>query len=147
MFEFFIYQYGTQVLTAILCAIFGCLGYAVKRLAARYVNDDAKRTIARIAVQFVEQVWTSLHGPDKLAKALETAAALLKKKGIDFDAEEMEILIEAAVAEFNEAFHKPLEIGTIGGFNIGQSITPNTGDFAENVTDAIRYAQETMSRE
>ena len=49
----------------------------------------------------------TLHGADKLAKTLETAEALLKK-GIDFDAEEMQILIEAAVAEFNEAFKKPL---------------------------------------
>ncbi len=108
MFEYFIYCYGTQILTAILCAIFGCLGYALKRLATKYVNDDTKRTVAKVAVQFVEQVWTALHGADKLAKALETAEALLKKKGIDFDAEEMQVLIEAAVAEFNEAFKKPL---------------------------------------
>ena len=90
-----------------LCAIFGCLGYAIKRLATRYVNDDTKRTIAKVAVQCVEQVWTSLHGADKLAKALETAATLLKKKGIDYDAEEMQVLIEAAVAEFNEEFKQP----------------------------------------
>lgn len=108
MFEYFVYCYGTQILTAILCAIFGCLGYAIKRLATKYINDDTKRTIAKVAVQFVEQVWTSLHGADKLAKALETAATLLKKKGIDYDAGEMQVLIEAAVAEFNEAFKKPL---------------------------------------
>ena len=108
MFEYFVYCYGTQILTAILCAIFGCLGYAIKRLATKYINDDTKRTIAKVAVQFVEQVWTSLRGADKLAKALETAATLLKKKGIDYDAEEMQVLIEAAVAEFNEAFKKPL---------------------------------------
>ena len=57
----------------------------------------------------MEQVWKNLHGPEKLRKALETAQVLLSKKGIDFDAEEMEILIEAAVAEFNEAFRKPLD--------------------------------------
>ena len=45
---------------------------------------------------------------DKLAKALETAETLLRKKGISFDAEEMMVLIEAAVAEFNEAFKAPL---------------------------------------
>lgn len=46
----------------------------------------------------------TIHGADKLSKALEVAEALLKKKGIDFDAEEMQILIEAAVAEFNKTF-------------------------------------------
>ncbi|MCI7809715.1 phage holin family protein, partial [bacterium] len=60
------------------------------------------------AAQFVEQVWYTLHGPEKLAKALETAEVLLKKKGIDFDSDEMKILIEAAVSEFNEAFKKPI---------------------------------------
>lgn len=108
MFDYFVQCYGTRILTAILCAIFGCLGYAIKRLATKYVNDDTKRTVAKVAVQFVEQVWASLHGADKLAKALETAEVLLKKKGIDFDAGEMQVLIEAAVAEFNEAFKKPL---------------------------------------
>jgi len=108
MFEYFIYCYGTQILTAILCAIFGCVGYALKRLCTRYINDNTKIAIARIAAQFAEQVWNTLHGAEKMKKALETAEALLKKKGIDFDAEEMEVMIEAAVAEFNEAFKKPL---------------------------------------
>ena len=123
MFEYFVYCYGTQILTAILCAIFGCLGYAIKRLATKYINDDTKRTIAKVAVQFVEQVWTSFHGADKLSKALDTAATLLKKKGIDYDAEEMQVLIEAAVAEFNEAFKEPL--------------------LAESSADAVRRIEET----
>ena len=123
MFDYFVQCYGTQILTAILCAIFGCLGYAIKRLATKYVNDDTKRTIAKVAVQFVEQVWTSLHGADKLAKALETAAILLKKKGIDYDAEEMQVLIEAAVAEFNDAFKQPL--------------------LAESSADAVRRIEDT----
>ena len=108
MFEYFIYCYGKQILAAILCAIFGCFGYAIKRLATKYVNDNTKRSIAKVAVQFVEQVWYTLHGQDKLDRAMETAEAMLKKKGIDFDADEMKILIEAAVAEFNDAFRKPI---------------------------------------
>ena len=93
-------------------------------MATHYVNDDTKRTVAKVAVQFVEQVWTTLHGADKLAKALETAEALLKKKGIDFDAEEMQVLIEAAVAEFNEAFKKPL--------------------LADSSADAVRRIEDTV---
>lgn len=125
MFEYFVYHYGTQIIAAILCAIFGCLSYAIKQLAVKYINDDTKRAIARVAAQFVEQVWHTLHGADKLAKALETAEALLKKKGIDFDAEEMQILIEAAVAEFNEAFKKPLT--------------------AESTADAVRRVEATIT--
>ena len=56
MFEYFITHYGTQLLTAILCALFGSLAYAAKQLATKYVNDDTKRSIAREAMLFVEQV-------------------------------------------------------------------------------------------
>lgn len=109
MFEYFMYAYGNQVLLAILCAVFGCLGYAAKKIYQDHINDDIKRSIAKVVVQFVEQAWKSLHGPDKLQKALETAEAMLRKKGIPFDADEMMILIEASVAEFNEAFKSPLD--------------------------------------
>ena len=54
----------------------------------------------------MEQVWKDIHGADKLRKALETAEALLKKKGIPFDADEMMVMIEAAVQEMNEVFQK-----------------------------------------
>lgn len=108
MFEYFITTYGGQIIGLLLCIIFGMLGHAAKQIYTQHVNDDTKRAIAKVVVQFVEQAWKTLHGNDKLQKALETAEALLKKKGIDFDADEMKVLIEAAVAEFNEVFKKPL---------------------------------------
>lgn len=101
----FINIYGLEVLGVVLIAIFGCLGI----LVSRFLNTETKRKIAKVVVQFVEQVWYTLHGAEKLAKALEVAEMLLKKKGIRFDADEMIVLIEAAVAEFNEAFKKPVE--------------------------------------
>lgn len=107
MFEYFINTYGSALIGLMLCIIFGMLGHAAKQIYARHVNDDTKRTIAKVVVQFVEQAWKTLHGSDKLQKALNTAEALLEKKGIDFDAAEMTVLIEAAVAEFNEAFKVP----------------------------------------
>lgn len=109
MFDYFIYTYGPTLAMMILCAIFGTLGHMVKRIYVTHINDDTKRSIASVAAQFVEQAWKTLHGAEKLQKALETAEALLKKNGIAFDADEMRVLIEAAVAEFNDAFHKPLE--------------------------------------
>lgn len=107
--------YGTEIIAAILAAAFGCLGYAAKKIYKGYIDKQSDRidtetkiSIARTVVQFVEQAWKTLHGKDKLAKALETAEVMLRKKGIPFDAEEMMVLIEAAVAEFNEAFKAPL---------------------------------------
>ena len=108
MFEFFVYTYGPTLVGALLCAIMGSLGFAAKRLYEKRINTEEKKSIARTVASYVQQVWKDIHGPEKMAKALETASALLKKKNIDFDAAEMRVLIEAAVAEFNDAFHQPL---------------------------------------
>ncbi len=108
-FEYMINIYGDQILMLALTAFLGSLGYAAKKIYARHIDDDTKRAVAKTVVWFVEQVWRELHGPEKLRKALEKAEELLKKKGIDWDADEMEVLIEAAVAEFNEVFRKPID--------------------------------------
>ena len=107
MFAEFINIYGMEILTAILGFIFTLLGFVLKSLAKKYLDDNTKMTVAAVCVQFVEQVYKELHGEEKLYKALERASELLYEKGIDFSAVEMETLIEAAVAEFNEAFKKP----------------------------------------
>lgn len=109
MLEFFVTNYGTQLIGMILLAVFGCLAYAAKQIVRTYLNDETKLGIARTVVRFVEQVWVDLHGQDKLKKALETAEGMLRKKNIPFDADEMMILIEAAVQEMNEVFQKTTE--------------------------------------
>lgn len=106
MFDYFMWSYGSEIISLVVTAIAGCFGYAIKQIYKNHINDDTKRNIAKVAAQFVEQAWKTLHGAEKLEKALETAEVMLKKKGINFDAEEMAILIEAAVAEFNEVFKK-----------------------------------------
>lgn len=103
-------QYINPFWGLILTVLFGTIGVFVKNMAEKYLDTDTKKAVAKSAAAFVEQVWKDIHGREKLQKALETAESLLKKKGIKFDAEEMEVLIEAAVAEFNEAFKKPLSL-------------------------------------
>lgn len=122
MFEYFVYNYGMEIIGLLLLAIAGCMGIAMRNGLNLWVkaqnsrlDDETKITIARSVVAFVEQVWHNLHGKDKLQKALETARELLAKKGIDFDADEMMILIEAAVAEFNDAFRKPVDAENAAG--------------------------------
>ena len=106
MFAEFINIYGMEILTAIIGLIFTAFGFIAKNLAKKYLDDNTKLAIAAVCVQFVEQVYKNLHGEEKLYKALERAAVLLQEKGIKCSGIEMETLIEAAVAEFNEAFHK-----------------------------------------
>lgn len=119
MFEYFVYNYGMELIGLLMVAILGCLGNAARNIYREHVNDDTKRAIAKVCAAFVEQAWKTLHGEEKLQKALETARELLAKKGIAFDPDEMMVLIEAAVAEFNEAFRKPLDnVNAAGSYRV-----------------------------
>lgn len=106
MFAEFINQYGLQIMYAIITASAGYIGIVVKNLVTKYLNDKTKKDVAKSAVQFVEQVYKDIHGEEKLAEALVAASEMLAEKGITITDLELRVLVEAAVAEFNEAFEK-----------------------------------------
>lgn len=96
--------YGTEILGALLTALAGVLGMALKRLATQYVNTGTKQAIARTVVQGVEQIYKDLHGQEKLDKAMEAASAMLKEYGITVTELELRMLLESALAELNRVF-------------------------------------------
>ena len=106
MLEYITYVYGPQIMQAILYAIFAGAAVVAYAMARKYLNTETKRKVAKIVVAAVEQIYKALHGEEKMAKALEHAAMLLKKYGIKFDAAEMRLLLEAALGEFNKVFDK-----------------------------------------
>ena len=101
-------MYGVEIIGTLLVALFGIIGMGLRNLAAKYLDTDTKRTLAKVVVQFVEQAYKHLHGEDKLEAALVHLSELLAEKKIRATEAEMIVLIEAAVAEFNEVFKKPL---------------------------------------
>lgn len=106
MFEEFVNAYGAEILMAILTAVAGYIGLALKKLYTKYVNDKTKESVVKTVVQGVEQIYKDLHGEDKLAMAFEAATEMLSEKGITITDFELRMMIEAAVAEFNKAFEK-----------------------------------------
>ena len=113
--KLFISEYGTTILYAVLTDFAGYLGIVVKHLYTKYINDKTKQAVAKTVVQAVEQIYKDLHGEEKLNKALEAASEMLAEKSITITNLEMRMLIEAALAEFNNAFEKTDTDDTAGG--------------------------------
>ena len=106
MFAEFISQYGAQILYTIVTAIAGYVALVLKSLYKRYVDDKTKKDVVNTVVKGVEQLYKDIHGDDKLNVALENASEMLAEKGIVVSEFELRMLIEAAVAEFNDVFNK-----------------------------------------
>lgn len=102
----FINQYGYNLLYAIVVAIGGFIGMCLKNLATKIAHDKIKAQVAMTAVKGVEQIYKNLHGDDKLNAALAAASEMLAEKGIQCSKLELRMLIEAALAECNDAFNK-----------------------------------------
>lgn len=100
----FIATYGTTILYSILTAVAGYIGIVVKNLYEKYINDKTKKDVVNTCVRAVEQLYTDLHGQEKLDKCIESASAMLGEKGIAITDIEIRMLIEAAVNEFNQSF-------------------------------------------
>lgn len=100
----FIATYGTTILYSILTAVAGYIGIVVKNLYEKYINDKTKKDVVNTCVRAVEQLYTDLHGQEKLDKCIESVSAMLGEKGIAITDIEIRMLIEAAVNEFNQSF-------------------------------------------
>lgn len=91
-----------QVIPIVLATVGTFLIGLIKAKYSQYVNTDTKKEIAMITVRYVEQVFTALHGKDKLEKAKSTFVDMLNEKGIKVSEDEINMLLEAAVNQMNE---------------------------------------------
>ena len=101
-------DYG--ILAGIIGAAATALGALAKKLwdktAGEHFKGKVKKEVAELVVKYVEQVFKNLHGAEKLEKALEAGSKMLEEKGIHITELELRVYIEAALANFNEAFKK-----------------------------------------
>ena len=99
-------SYLTQIILAIFLAVAALLGNQAKTLFRKYVTTEIKQSVCKTVVRTVEQIYKDLHGREKLEKAMGRASLILAEYGIKISEYELVSIIEAAVNEFNNSFHK-----------------------------------------
>lgn len=102
IFSEFLAEYGVEILYAVITAIAGYIGIAVKNIYKKYVNDSTKKEVVKTCVNAVEQLYKDLGGEAKYYRAVDAIYDILSQKGISITELEMEMLIEAAVNEFKK---------------------------------------------
>ena len=109
-FNDFMSNYGATILYTIMTAIGGYLGLFIKNMYSKYINDQTKKDVVNTCVRAVEQLYKDLHGDEKLQKAIEAISSMLNEKNISASTDEIRLLIEAAVLEFNKKVES-VEVG------------------------------------
>lgn len=98
----FIAQYGMEILYALIIAVAGFIGTAIKNIYKKYVNDQTKEKVVKTVVKAVKQLYSDLSGEEKLEIAIENITEMLIEKGITITELEIRMLIEAAIEEMKE---------------------------------------------
>lgn len=106
IFKEFIAEYGTTILYALLTALAGYVGIAIKNLYKKIVNDKTKRNVVKTCVKAVEQLYKELHGEEKYEKCVEACTEMLAERGLSITEIELKMLIESAVGEINKAIEE-----------------------------------------
>lgn len=138
IFKEFVSTYGVTIMYAILTAIAGFIGNAVKRLYQKHVTDKTKKDVIRTCVLAAEQLYKDMHGEEKYNRAVEAATQILTEKGIEISELEIKMLIEAAVSEFNNAFGQydneamPTCTNAIGFYTIDSDPDPDEDEDPES---------------
>lgn len=91
----------TPVLVAGLTAFLAWLGTKIRFYFEEKTKNDTVRDIVKHTVAYVEQVFVTLKGEEKLDKAKQIALTWLKDKNIKITSIELEILIESFVNGLN----------------------------------------------
>ena len=86
----------------VVAVLFGYLGVKVKQLYNKYVDTQVEKDVVNSTVKYVEQIYTDIHGEDKLNEALIQANSILQEKGIQVSQDQLKTLIESAVYGMNQ---------------------------------------------
>ena len=102
-------QAVTPALLALLVAIIGYLakiaGTQAERVANKYAIKaklEANKTIVDLSVKYVQQVFKDADGKTKYEEAKNKALEIMGEKGISITDAELNMLIEASVANFKK---------------------------------------------
>lgn len=129
-------QATQPALLALLVAIIGYLakvaGTQVQRVSDKYAIKaklDANKTIVDLSVKYVQQVFKDADGETKYNEAKNKALEIMSEKGIKITDAELNMLIEASVANFKQGM---TETVTLKAPSIQSNVT------ASEIADKIK---------
>ena len=95
-----------SVLGIALTLLASRIGTILGRFVREKMQDESVRGVAAICVRAVEQMYKECSGTEKLEKALVMGEKLLMEKGIRISAQELRVVLEAALSEAKGAFDR-----------------------------------------
>lgn len=111
-------EIANAVVSALGTILISLIGYVAKQVAdylkakTSSQDMDKKLKLAKAAVGAAEQVWQNVEGPERLEVAKDAFIDMLNDEGIKITERQVDVFLEAAVKEMNDAFNST-KVGVI----------------------------------
>lgn len=102
--------------------VFSWVGINIKNTFEEKVKSETVKSVANDTVKYVEQVYYSLKGPEKLKKATDAATEILKDKGIKVSKAELYVLIESSVIKLKQELNLGLQHSEVAEEELDSSL-------------------------
>lgn len=89
----------------IITAVVGYWAAQIKKKFDEKLDTETKKQVVKDTVNYVQQVYETLEGPEKLKKAIQTASEWLQEKGITVTEAELNILIESTIKAAKDGWY------------------------------------------
>jgi len=98
----FVMAEAVEIIMVIIATILSLIAASVRKAINRICDTKTEKEIALTAVNAVEQIFTDLHGEEKLTAAVRYLQDTLLDKGVYVTNDRCKYLIESAVHEMNQ---------------------------------------------
>ena len=111
-------EIANAVVSALGTILISLIGYVAKQVAdylrAKTSSQDMEKKLklAKAAVGAAEQVWQNVEGPERFEVAKDSFIDMLNDEGIKITERQVDVFLEAAVKEMNDAFNST-KVGVI----------------------------------
>lgn len=103
----------TALVPYIITIVTAIVGYWAAQLKSRLdqkLDTEVKKQVVEDTVKYVQQVYETLAGPEKLQKAIQTASEWLQEKNIKVTEAELTVLIESTIKAAKDGWYStPVE--------------------------------------
>lgn len=98
----------TALVPYIVTIVTAIVGYWASQIKKKYnekLDTEVKKQVVKDTVNYIQQVYETLSGPEKLQKAIQTSTEWLQEKGIPVTEAELNILIESSIKAAKDAWY------------------------------------------
>ena len=90
-------EYGLEIIHSIVMGILSYIVIDIKKVYKKYIQDKTKKDVVKMVCRYIDEVYPSTTGDEKLNLVFNSTKEILKEKGITISDLELKVLLHNSI--------------------------------------------------